>query len=415
MLSFLRREYEVFRSCPPSMRLLLAANMIYGMALPVIDIFISAYVMRNTRDPVRVISYPLGLFLGTPVAFALNGLLLRRVQMKYLYAGGMVLYGIALMLLTRISELTLQRIVLISFLMGIANGFFWANRQFLVLNTTTDDKRNYYYGVELFFGTIAAVIVPVSVGWFISGTFLYGWLGGVPNRAYFIVALVVMLLSTLSGLLVIRGEFSSRPIGRYFYWSFHPVWWRMLMLACFKGMVQGYILVMPAMMVMLLVGHEGTLGVIESLSGVLTAFMLYLIGRLTAPRHRAAVFAAGLSLYLLGALINSVFFNVAGVIGFQLCLVLSKPMLDLAYWPIQLEAVDRESRRTGRERYAFLMNHEFGVLFGRLFGCSLLIALALGFSSTVALRYAMPVVALVQMLSIPVYLWLRKDMYVEAT
>ncbi len=166
---------------------------------------------------------------------------------------------------------------------------------------------------------------------------------------------------------------------------------------------------------MLLVGHEGTLGVIESLSGVLTAFMLYLIGRLTAPRHRAAVFAAGLSLYLLGALINSVFFNVAGVIGFQLCLVLSKPMLDLAYWPIQLEAVDRESRRTGRERYAFLMNHEFGVLFGRLFGCSLLIALALGFSSTVALRYAMPVVALVQMLSIPVYLWLRKDMYVEAT
>ncbi len=408
MKNFLRSEYVIFRNCPRSMQVLLVANMIYGIVLPIIDIFTSAYVMRNTRDVMHVICFPIGLYIGTPISFALNGILLRRVGVKFMYSGGMMLSGIALLFLMRIVVLTPSAILVAGIVMGIANGFFWANRQFLVLTTTTDDKRNYYYGVELFFVTVASVIVPFLVGTFISGTTHYGWMGGVPNRAYLVVATLALLLSVLASYLIIRGNFTTPRIGRFFYLKFSPVWWRMLLLANFKGLAQGYILAMPAIMVMLFVGQEGTLGVIESVGGMLTAVILYLIGRLTTPAHRGTVFAAGLTLFAVGSLLNSFLFDVAGVLGFQMCLVVSKPMLDLAYWPIELKTVDHESKRAGRDRYAYLMSHEFGLLHGRMIGCGLMLGLALWFSGAIALRFAMPLIALVQVLSIPVYSSLKR-------
>lgn len=404
----LRKEYEVFRSCSHSMRVLLVANMIYGFVLPVIDIFVAAYVMRNTHDVARVVSYPLAMYLATPIAFYLNGKLLRHLGVKHLYAIGILLSGVAIIMTMELSELSVVGIMQAGFVLGLATGLFWANRQFLVLGTTTNENRNYYYGVELFVGTLASVVVPAIVGWFISGTMHFGWMGGVPNRAYHVVAIFVLALSVLSAAIVERGEFPSPHFDRFVYFKFNPLWWRMILLAFLKGLAQGYILAMPAMLVMQLVGFEGMLGLIESLGGILTAAMLYIVGRTTAPSHRRRVFAAGLVLFLAGSLMNSLLFDVIGVLVFQLCLVLAKPLLDLAYWPIELHAIDVSSQIDGRSRYAYLLHHEMGLLTGRVIGCGLMIVVAVEWSGIAALRYAMPFVALIQLLSIPVAQWLAR-------
>jgi hypothetical protein len=49
-----------------------------------------------------------------------------------------------------------------------------------------------------------------------------------------------------------------------------------------------------------------------------------------------------------------------------------------------------------------------GLLSGRILGCGLMLAIALEWSGIAALRYAMPVIALIQMLSIPVSRWLAR-------
>ena len=74
-----RRELDVFLRCPRSMRILLISNMIYSLVLPVIGIFVSAYVMRNSHAVSKVVTYQLSVYIATPVAFFLNGLLLGRV------------------------------------------------------------------------------------------------------------------------------------------------------------------------------------------------------------------------------------------------------------------------------------------------------------------------------------------------
>ena len=52
--------------------------------------------------------------------------------------------------------------------MGLSYGFFWANRDFLALNSTDDGNRNYYYGLESFFNTVAGVVVPGMIGAFLE-------------------------------------------------------------------------------------------------------------------------------------------------------------------------------------------------------------------------------------------------------
>jgi YQGE family putative transporter len=55
-----------------------------------------------------------------------------------------------------------------------------------------------------------------------------------------------------------------------------------------------------------------------------------------------------------------------------------------------------------RTEYAYIFNHEFGLFTGRLLGCGLFLAIAYGWSGNAALKYALPAIALVQLLSIRV-------------
>ncbi len=321
----IRKEFAVFFACPHSMRVLMVSNMIYALVLPVIEIFVAAYVMRNSRAVDKVVAYQLSIYSATPLAFFINGKLLGRVGSKHLYAIGMVLSGLAMMLMMELGILTRIGIAILGFTMGLATGIFWANRGFLALMATNDDNRNYFYGVENFVATLNAVVVPALIGWFISGTVLYGWLGGVANRAYHMIAVAVFVLTVAAAAILERGTFRMPEHTRFVYFHFHPLWWRMLALALLKGLAQGYIVTAPAMLIMLLVGQEGTLGTAQAIGGVFSA-CLHLCGW---PPGRAPaseyVFSVGLSLFLVGAVTNALLFNALGVFIFIACLLLAKP------------------------------------------------------------------------------------------
>jgi YQGE family putative transporter len=401
-MSRLRKEFEVFLSCSHSMQVLMVSNMIYALVLPVIEVFVAAYVMRNSHAVAKVVTYQLSIYAATPLAFYLNGKMLGRIGAKHLYAAGMVLSGVAMVLMMQLSILTPLGVATSGFTMGLATGIFWANRGFLALTATNDGNRNYYYGLENFIASLAAVVVPALIGWFISGTTLYGWLGGIPNRAYHIVAFVVFGLTILAAGILERGTFRNPEHTRFVYFSFHPLWRRMLELALLKGLAQGYIVTAPAMLIMMLVGQEGTLGATQAIGGVFSAFLMYMVGRLAAPQHRKIVFAAGLLLFFLGAVTNTLLFNAVGVLIFIGCLIVAKPLLDIAYYPIQLQVVDVVSRIENRNQYAYIFNHEFGLFTGRCLGCGLFLGIAYWWSGIAALKYALPVIALLQLLSIRV-------------
>ena len=144
----LRHEYQHFLSYPHSMRILLLTNLIYAFVLPVIDVFVGAYVMRNTQDVKMVVIYQLAVYTGIPFTFLVNGFLLQHINIKRLYSAGMLLSGISMAVMMSLGKLSMLGVGVAGFMMGMSFGLFWANRDFLALSTTNDSNRNYYYGLR---------------------------------------------------------------------------------------------------------------------------------------------------------------------------------------------------------------------------------------------------------------------------
>jgi MFS transporter, YQGE family, putative transporter len=395
-------EARVFNTYPREMRILLLTNMIYAFVLPVIDIFVGAYIMRNSANPSMVAFYQLTVYTGIPFTFLINGFLLNRVKIAHLYSFGMLLSGVSLLAMMMLQQISFAGVGIAGFLMGSSFGFFWANRDFLALNTTTDDTRNYYYGVETFFYTLTYIIVPFFIGLFIARTETANWFGGDANNAYKLVTGLVFLLTIVSTIVVQQGRFKNPTQKKFIFWKFDKLWYQMLFLASLKGIGQGYLVTAPAILIMTLVGNESELGTIQSICGIITALVLYVLGRVSKPQHRIYIFSIGLIIFAVGAITNSILFSATGVIIFMLCKILFQPLHDLAYFPIQLKVIDHLAKKEGRNEFAYIFNHEFGLYVGRAFGLVLFIVLHKYISEVFALKYALLIIALIQLVAIPV-------------
>ena len=391
-------EYGHFKSYPHDMRVLLITNLIYGLVMPVIEMFIGAYVMRKSDDVKMVVIYQLAVYTGIPFTFLVNGWLLQLVSVKRLYSLGMLLSGVSMVVMMSLNELSLLGLGVAGLLMGMSFGLYWSNRDYLALSSTSDENRNYYYGLETFFATNIGIVVPFAVGAFI------GWYGGdlagQVSRAYQWVTAAVFVITIAASIMVHRGKFNNPPRSQFLHFRFHWIWNRMQLLAILKGLAQGYIVTAPAMLIMTHVGKEGSLGTILSIGSILSAILLYILGRVSQPKHRIYFFAIGLSLFAAGALANGILFNKTGVLIFMVLLVLGRPLADIAYFTIQLLVMDTVSAIEKRNQYSYIFVQEFGFYIGRFTGCGLFILLATKVSNTFALRYALLIVAVLQLLSV---------------
>ena len=269
-------EIRHFGTYPFNMRILLLTNMLYAFVLPVVELFVGTYIMRNSSELAYVVGYQLAVYTGIPLTFLVNGFLMRRIRISHLYSFGMLLSGVSMAVMMSLETLDLAGIVVAGLIMGLSYGFFWANRDFLALNSTDDGNRNYYYGLESFFNTVAGVVVPGMIGAFTAD---HNWLGGNINLAYKLVTLFVFALTIIASAVVFRGRFSNPPKERFIYLRFDVLWNKMMRLAVLKGIAQGYIVTAPSMLVMTLVGNESTLGTLQSVSAIVSAVLLYLLGR----------------------------------------------------------------------------------------------------------------------------------------
>ena len=57
MINKLTGEFTFFKTQPKNIRTILATNMLYALILPIIEIFVGAYIMRNTGNSSYVAIY----------------------------------------------------------------------------------------------------------------------------------------------------------------------------------------------------------------------------------------------------------------------------------------------------------------------------------------------------------------------
>jgi len=396
-------EFLFFKTQPKNIRTLLITNMLYGMILPIIEIFVGAYIMRNTGNSTYVVIFQLFMYIGVVSTSILNGALLKIFKVSWLYSFGIVLSAIALMVMMFVHSIGIIQLGLAGFAIGASTGFFWTNRYLLALNATNDKNRNYFFGLESFFFSLWSIVIPLSVGAFLGTIDGKIWFGHVINfnMGYQIITVIVFFIAIGACIVLAKGDFVNPVQKKFVYFKYHVLWQKFLALASLKGMVQGFLVTAPAILVMKLVGNEGSLGLIQGIGGGATAILVYVLGRIAKPEHRMKIFGFGLFVFFIGTLVNGIMFSAIGVIIFVLCKVLFQTLHDLAYFPTMMKTIDAVSHIEKRNEYAYILSHEVGLFFGRASGMILFISLAYFVSEIFALKYALIIVGALQLISLP--------------
>lgn len=90
-------------------------------------------------------------------------------------------------------------------------------------------------------------------------------------------------------------------------------------------------------------------------------------------------------------------------------LLIARPVLDIAYFPIQLKVIDVLSKIENRNEFSYILNHEFGLFIGRFIGASTFLLLAYFINTDDALRYALLIIGVLQLFSIVIAKQLLKQ------
>ena len=400
-----------FKDFTRSAKILILTNTIYAFVLPVIDIFVASYIMRNSNDPSKVILYQLAIYTGIPITFFINGYLLNSINIKRLFSLGMLLSGISMLFMMSLKEINYFGLIIAGLIMGMSFGLYWANRDYLVLATTKDRTRNFYYGLETFLYTIIASIVPVLIGLYLMN----GNEGGGKvandgvNAAYKVITMIVFGITIIASIVFHFGKYEKPKSEKFLYFKFHKLWKKMIQMSILKGLAQGFIVTAPAMLMMKFFNSEGALGSAISIGAVIAAVIMLILGKISKPKHRLIIFSVGLICFFLASFFNGLLFNATGVIIFMFLLLIARPVLDIAYFPIQLKVIDVLSKIENRNEFSYILNHEFGLFIGRFIGASTFLLLAYFINADIALRYALLIIGTMQLLSIVIAKQLLKQ------
>ena len=124
----------------------------------------AAYIMRYFADTSYVAIFQVAMYTGIIITSLTNGFLLKTFKVAHLYSFGILLSGLSMVGMMFVKDISIVGLIVSGTLIGAASGFFWTNRYLMALNTTSDENRNYFFGLESFFFTISNIVVPLAIG-----------------------------------------------------------------------------------------------------------------------------------------------------------------------------------------------------------------------------------------------------------
>jgi YQGE family putative transporter len=380
-----------FASLSPPTRRLLLSNFLYNCEFQILPIIANFAIWQQLDDIKFNIIYYLGFFAAHPIGYLLNGYLLNRFRINLLYTVGMVMEMTILISLFLFSITNIQVLLLVGFFMGLATSLYWANRLYMILNSTENQNRDFYLGLETSMGLLAGIISPLVFG-FLTGTRGFSLeklnIGLTAYHGKFLLGIYLFVLIAVSAFNILKGNYHGPRLARRLYFRFYNLWNKQRLLSIIEGFVSGGLLMMPSLVILELIRDSGVLGFLESLGMLLALIPIYLLGGRSKPEYRTLIiFAAGI-LAFADALLLAVFFNRFSAITFLLGIKILLPLLNMSSMAIRMRSVELASRIEKRSRFSYFIDLEFFFNTGRMLSLITFMLLYTAVSQHVALRYS---------------------------
>lgn len=375
------KEFSHYRDLPDNSRNLLLASYLYYLAYPLLTIFVNAYLWRHAATVDALIMFNATACLGIVIGFYLNVPLLRRFHVTRLYSLGLFLQAFALLFIVASSELSIP-IWLYGLIAGLGGGFFWSNKNYLSIIHSRGAHRLYYNGLEFAGLQIIRVGVPLITGGIFAlgaSTSLYS-----PTSAYRLIMLIAMVGLFLSGYLLAHAHLPDVEAEQAVLSHPSARWWRVRLYNFLNNTLDGFEYVLPTVLIFTLIGEEGALGLITSLSTLLSAVVLYYFGRKSNLSRVWGMTTIGNLAFAVGAIILYFTLSPLAALIFLATSTISKALRFSPPYTISMEIMDEEGRGG---QYAYLCDSELAYNLGRFAGLGLVGYLA-SFSDLILLQFA---------------------------
>ena len=402
---FMKREIAAFRMLDTRAKILLASFNINEVTSPIFGIFTNAYLFREYASFTPAILYNIGMFIGGVTGAILNGVLLRKRSSAQLYFLGTLLQATALFCVVIVGLGSLSEIFAVGILSGIGVGIYYGNRNFLTLSASSDEKRDYFIGLELSSAKVIGIVAPVLIGWFIAFGSVSRWYD--IALAYRWLVILAFALQLLSGWIVMRRSFQTPEVRPLFLRDPDPQWKKMRLFLFLTGLFDGLNWYVPTLLILTLIGNEGDLGTLQSLGMLITAIILYWIGRKTIQKDRASILVAGVACICLGAAALALSYSWMGAVVSTLTIALGMSLFSQTWATLLYAAVDGKTK--GDKRYAKLLDHEIFLNSGRIIGSLFFLSALLVLGEKVSLQYVQLFVGIALIGTIPLARMLSVD------
>lgn len=382
------------------------SNLFHIISNPLFGIFINAFIWRTTGSLLNVVLYSAGDFLCLPIAFFLNGFLLGKVNIRTAYWIGTLVASLTTALVVFLGVTSPYAFLAYGCLVGLGNGFYWANRNYLELQESNPNQRKYFYSLLSIADRLANIVVPLFAGWFIifgQNSNFYS-----PVHAYWILFGTAIVLMLGGALTIARGSFES-PVPLFISrLKIKPFLNKRRILSLAQGLTDGLGFV-PTILILLFLGKEGVLGTIAAIISVVTIVIIYLYGRIANgidPRRVLLISTIGFSLCALYLALSP---GPISSIVYILLTAIFLNFMNLAVSPLLLSLTDIEmGDNPSTHRYSFIFDNELFLNIGRLISFAFILICIFSGQITHALFYISLFAGIVQIILIRIFLKLTQ-------
>lgn len=388
--SFVQKEVRHFRALSDSAQNVLVSYAIYEFVYPLIVVFVNAFILRQTNDFLAVALYNLGTFLSLPAAFYLNGLVLRKVHLNWPYLIGVVGQGLVACLVFFVSFHSLPALFAFGVLQGVPMGLFWANRNFISLDITHDENRNYFTGLEVILSTIAATTTPFVVGWVLELGGRFGLFA--IDRGYRALGVVSLFLLFWAGKKITTSQLDQPKFRKLWVGKASSLWNTARLVELARGIQNGLDLFIIPLVIFNFLGKEGSLGTMQSIAAIVGVVILYSLARFLKPAKRLITLRLDILALVCLALIFALGFSPLTALIYVIFAAAISHISWMASNPISMKTIDQEDGGDNTDNYAYVCDREMFLNIGRFIGVVIFLALISLTSQQVGLRF-MPVIA----------------------
>lgn len=393
--SFFKTEIEYFQRLTIDGQKLISSIALYNIASPLFQIFLNAFLWRESHDLKIVTLYNIAFRLGIPIGFYFAGLLLKKYRPSSLYLLSCLALGITASLLIFFSTITFISVSLFGILFGIGFGLFWASRNLLTLRFVDSEHRIYFASLESSSNTVLGIFVPILIGWFIT----LGGDGGLYTsiQAYQVISLLMLVILFISGTVIKSSSVTNVEVNHIFLKKSDEVWKKYRVFAFINGLLDGMIGgFLPTLMVLTFIGQENALGTIQSLTALIAVIITYNIGKKIATHKRLPLMVISILFLIAGSLGFSILYSALGVIFFLTLLSVANPLYWVSASSLNYDLIERENREG--HHYSYIFDQELFVSAGRVFSTMVFFLFLILLPSGFALRFSMLLFATSQVL-----------------